>query len=212
MDAWYWDGAVGGFNNPVMAGLVEAMTNGKGNTAADYRILSIGTGAARKPVLVGYDKGNDEQRAKYNANKGSKMVHADKKFGFLNDLPKMAQSILADPPDAASFVAFSVLNPSLDNDSCIVRINPCVTPELNTTTHKYEMPKAWKKSEEAFIDLLELDMDAVAQEDIMLIKELCERFIVSNTDEPVIPNQFIRGNKDTKHIGYGTYAEAKAKW
>jgi hypothetical protein len=188
------------------------MTNGKGNTASDYRIRSIGTGTARRPVLTGFDTGTSDQQATYKANKGNKLVLMGKKFGFLQDLPKMAHSILADPPDAASFVAFSVLKPSLDNDPCIVRINPRISPAKNPNSNKYELPDAWEKGEDAFVKLMDMDMDAVKPEDIDLILELCDKFIVSSTNSLAMPNQLIRGDKNSKHIGYATYADAKRHW
>jgi uncharacterized protein len=211
--AWYWDGAVGGFNNPIMAGLVEAMTNTNKNTGSDYRILSVGTAVGRKPIIVGYDEGTQEQQLIYQANKKNRLVLAQEEFGFKNDLSKMAQSILADPPDAASFVAFSVLKPDLENNSCIVRINPCINPVLNSANNKYEVPTAWGKGEDSFITLLEMDMDAVAQDEVNLIVELCDKFIVEDENKDAISNQFIRGDSNSKkHIGYGSYALAKKNW
>lgn len=211
---WYWDGAVGGFNNPVMAGVVEALTNGRGKTFADFNILSIGTSTGRRPVLVGWDEGTAEQKATFNANKNNDLVHSKKAFGFLEDLPKMATSILADPPDSATFIAYSVLKPDLENGACIVRINPCINPEINEQTRVYEVPKAWgdPADKKSFIDLLDLDMDAVKDSEVSLISRLCDKFIVTAKDQPCIPNQFIRGGTGGKHIGYGTYREAREKW
>ena len=42
-----WDGAIGGYNNPVLAGLIEALANGISLDAV--RVLSIGTGSVRLP-------------------------------------------------------------------------------------------------------------------------------------------------------------------
>src|SRR5258706_8279476 len=50
---WYWDGAVAGFNNPVLAGLIEAITNNH-NEPREYCILSIGTGTGSRAILTDY--------------------------------------------------------------------------------------------------------------------------------------------------------------
>src|SRR5690606_16757877 len=83
---WYWDGAVGGFNNPVLAGLVEAMTNGHGKEADDYRILSLGTAVGRKPVIVGFDQGSSDQRLIFEANKYNDLVDNKPHKGMKEDL------------------------------------------------------------------------------------------------------------------------------
>lgn len=211
--AWYWDGAVGGFNNPVMAGLVEALTNTPNRTADDFSILSLGTGACRKPVIIGYneDKDDKDKLRIFEKNKNNPLVIAEQKSGFFYDLPKMAHSILADPPDAASFVAYSVLKPDLENSSCIVRINPVVSPVL-TEDHRYVVPSAWKDSDQNFLNLLNLDMDAVEENEVALIEKLCDRFIVQEGQDHM-PNQFIRGDdRYPRHIGYGSYSLARQEW
>ena len=43
-----WDGAMGGYNNPVLAGVVEAMTN-QDLDRARVRVLSLGTGSVVLP-------------------------------------------------------------------------------------------------------------------------------------------------------------------
>lgn len=211
---WFWDGAVGGFNNPVLAGLVEAMTNGNGKNAEDYRILSLGTAVGRKPVIVGYDRGSADQQLIFEANKHNDLVENTPQKGFKNDLSKMAESILADPPDAASFVAFSILQPDLSNTNRIVRINPCINPEKKG--FEYRVPEAWGTGagdKASFKKLLELDMDAVEDRDVHLIMELCDKFIINDPSKPAIPNQFIRGDEQSpRYLGFGTYYEAKRQW
>lgn len=209
--AWYWDGAIGGFNNPVMAGVVEAMTNGHGRTADDFQILSIGTSTGRRPIIVGWDSGTPDQQDIYQQNKDNPLVKAKEEFGFTGDISKIATSILADPPDSATFVAYSMLQPTLEQGACIVRINPCINPVMKNK--KYVIPDAWTKGADSFTTLLDMDMDAVKDEEVALITELCDRFIVNDAGKPALPNQYIRGdNTQKRFLGYGTYREAKAKW
>lgn len=210
-EQWYWDGAVSGFNNPVLAGLVEALTNGRGRTADDYRILSLGTGLTRKAVITDYEhSGNPKEEEIWNKNKKNEWVVAERESQFLQDVPKMASSILSDPPDSATFIAYSILEPSLKAGAPIVRINPCLSPELSSDNF-YRPMQAYKNSDKKFSAIMELDMDAVENEEVDLIKDLCSRFITPAAGNTPIPNQFIRGDAGNG-LGYGTYQEAKAAW
>ena len=47
-DSRYWDGAVGGYNNPVLAGVCEALAGGVARQR--IRALSIGTGRTLLPM------------------------------------------------------------------------------------------------------------------------------------------------------------------
>src|SRR5262249_46415840 len=48
----FWDGAVTGHNNPVLAAVTEALANGRGRlNHNDIRVLSLGTGAVSLPVV-----------------------------------------------------------------------------------------------------------------------------------------------------------------
>jgi len=212
--AWYWDGAVSGFNNPALAGLIEALTNEAGRKPEEYALLSIGTAMTKKAIIIDYKESSDPDCQKvYELNKNNPLVIAEPEFKFINDISKMAQSILSDPPDSATFIAYSILDPSLEDKANIVRINPCVTPERNPE-QCYELPLVYKNDPEGkkkFMDLLELDMDAVEDNEIALLTDLCSKFIV-NDDKPAVSNQLIRGDMSGPHIGQPTYRDAKKKW
>ena len=127
--SWYWDGAVAGFNNPVLAGLVEAVTNNTEVSPDEFYILSIGTGLSRKAVIIDDKTSSDVNRQRrFKINLGKPFVEK-KSFNFLGDIKKMAGSILNDPPDSATFIAYSLINRSLNNEkSNLIRINPSITP------------------------------------------------------------------------------------
>jgi uncharacterized protein len=210
---WYWDGAVAGFNNPVLAAVVESITNGFGRNMEDFRILSIGTGISKKAVLTDYQKSTSEEIKRiYQLNKNNPLVITDTRFRPLDDIAKISKSIVSDPPDSATFIAFSFLDPRLDNEhSNLVRINPCITPELSAENPGYyDVPAAYRKEREAFLQLIELDMDAVKDEEIRLIKDLCDKFLADNSN---LPNQLIRGEMGGSNIlGFERYEEAKERW
>lgn len=212
---WFWDGAVSGFNNPVLAGLIEAITNNH-TEPKQYCILSIGTGTGSRVVLVDSGTSTDPAvKAIYDRNKNNPLVITDPSFKFMYDVKKMATSILGDPPDSASYIAYSILDPSLSNTANIVRINPSLAPVLDNTNW-YDIPTVYKNDpdgNEKFRKLLNMDMDAVLDNEVGLITDLCDKFII-NTEAPCLPNQLIRGDARNRPLilGEPTYREAKAKW
>ena len=212
---WCWDGAVSGFNNPVLAGLVEAVTNNY-LSPQEYSILSLGTGTGSKAVLTDYQFSTDpEVKSVYEKNKDNKdFAITDSSSGFIMDIKKISGSILDDPPDSATFIAYSFLDPSLSGKANIVRINPCTKPEKNSEG-VYEAPPVYKNmpnGTQRFKDLMGLGMDAVQNEEVDLIDEMCNKFIVTN-GSPCLTNQLIRGELGAGNfLGQATYREAKEKW
>ncbi|NOT51435.1 MAG: hypothetical protein HOP10_09185 [Chitinophagaceae bacterium] len=213
---WYWDGGVSGFNNPVLAGVIEAITNDKGQRKPeDYCILSIGTGVGSRAVLTDMKDSTDpEVKAVYEKNKNNPYAITDTGSGFIKDITKLSTSILSDPPDSATFIAYSILHPALTKDANIIRINPCLSPVKNKETGIYEPPEVYKNNgdkHKLYMDVLELDMDAVADNEVELINDLCNRFIITGST-PALPNQLIRGNISGNYLGHPTYEKAKEKW
>jgi patatin-like phospholipase/acyl hydrolase len=212
---WYWDGAVAGFNNPVLAGLIEAMTNFEDKPLNDFKILSIGTGQKGKAIIVDhkYSEGNFTINEIYEKNKNKPYVLSDDSRKFKLEIGKLAQSILSDPPDSATFIAYSILNRKLQNNANLVRINPCITPELNKQTNEYILPEVFRNEPERFKSVLEMDMDATEDEQVDLIVEVVAKFIVNEEGRSCLPNQFIRGDSSDKFkLGHATYREAKKRW
>lgn len=207
---WCWDGAVSGFNNPVLAGLVEAVTNIE-LPANEYCILSIGTGTGSRVVLTDYKYSTDpEVKAIYEKNKNNPYAYTNTDSTFLKDVKKMSTSILGDPPDSATFIAYSFLDPSLSNKANLVRINPCISPEKDSNDI-YVPPAVYKNIPDKFKAVMELDMDAVEDDQVDLINDLCDKFIVTDGSE-CLPNQLIRGTPNGKFLGQRNYKEAKDKW
>jgi uncharacterized protein len=210
----YWDGAVAGFNNPVLAGLIEALTNNPDRPYTDYAILSLGTGIVRKAIIANYRTSTNERLKEiYRLNQDKYFALSDYSSRFLNDLSKMAQSILSDPPDSATFIAYAILDPALTGQAHLVRINPCLTPELNPQTLHFELPPVYShdpNGDEKFKQLLDLEMDATEETEVNLINDLCDKFIPSSG--PALPNQLIRGDAASTYLGQKSYQQAKAKW
>lgn len=210
----YWDGAVSGFNNPVLAGVIEATTNVDLNKL-NCCILSLGTATGGRANIADYASSSDSHLTDiYNKNKKNKLAYTKTSSNFFQDIKKMSTSILGDPPDSASFIAYCILDPLLTNKANLIRINPCIKPELNTEK-VYDIPGVYKAEQngfDKFLKLIDMDMDAVEDEEAALISQLCDKFIVNSEESLCLPNQLIRGHIKGPHLGQGTYREAKQRW
>lgn len=189
----YWDGAVSGYNNPVFAAVLEAIML---EQPADQLVaLSIGTGNVCLPP-------EDSAQPPY--------FREHTKTGLKNDLKKLATSILDDPPDAATFHAHVVTGGNANvvqpADSCIVRMNPLVSP-VRGPDGAWTAPKGLSAAE--FKALVNLDMDAVECEEVKLIQNLASLWLAD-----AVPNQPIRMDWDTlqAEIGFARFSEALAAW
>lgn len=198
-ERYYWDGAIGGNNNPVHIAVIEAISNGV--NPDDIEILSIGTANTMLPL--------DIYPTKPISSEHPFLVIKREKQQFKNDLLKMTTSILSDPPDFASFVAYSMLNPTLDKNKKIkfIRLNPLIQPIYNTTSNRWEIPIGISKEE--MLRLIKLDMDATEREDILLIDKLCAVYF--NND---LPNQPIRTGSEKMSclIGQRDWNSGLAAW
>lgn len=190
----YWDGGITGCNNPVLAGVTEAVVLGQapGSIAA----LSLGTGTVyRPPAPAGAP--------------ASAMFAPRENPGILHDLQKLASSICDDPPDAASFVAHVLTggSPGLPPpvDSRVVRMSPMVSP-MGDVGNGWRLPQGL--DEDAFNTLANLSMDAVDQDQALAIQNLASLWL-----QDKVRNHPIRmdGNLNPE-LGQGVYSRAKAAW
>lgn len=187
----YWDGAMGAYNNPVMAGVVDALALGV--KPEDIQILSIGTGTVRlvPPDLVPAGTPPD-------------LLTKPATPGIVSDAARAAGCITDDPPDAASYTAHIVLGNDPANMGRVVRLNPVVQPVSNGGAWTYPpgLPAA------IFGPLTKLGMDAIAVGDVNLIINLGMAWIHQSA-----PNQPIRMLDDLScALGDDTYAKAKDRW
>jgi hypothetical protein len=195
----YWDGAVGGYNNPVLAAVCEALAGGV--VRERIRALSIGTGRTRLPMQ------NEEGTIP------PPLVQSRGDASPIHDLKELASSIIDDPPDAASLEAHVALGQRLPanphdivGDGTLVRMNPMIQP-IYTSPDKWKCPKGISPDE--FTALVNLGIDAVEQSDASLIKRFCHAWI-----EGSVMNQPVRANLETfaVEIGQATFADAALAW
>ena len=199
----FWDGGVTSYDNPVLAGLTEAIANGA--EAKHIFVLSLGTASAILPLRGIYPAESDV------------LVREVPESDLLNDLKTLATSILADPPDAATFTAYLMMQHGLDTPPDLlrqVRLNPLIQPVLHNG--RWDFPNGFRTNtlglapEVMFERLVKLDMDAMNEADVKLIREL-GRLCIGGAE---ITNQAIRASSDTfaPQIGFGNFADAKARW
>ena len=175
--ARYWDGAIGGYNNPVLSAVTEALSNGE--RAENIEVLSIGTGFIFLPLA-------DTLPATH-----PWLLQETTKPSFVNDVLKISTSILGDPPDAATFVSYTFLYPHLPLKSeSFVRLNPAVQPVMDDIDNQmyWTVPEGF--GPENFKRLIGMDLDATSDEEIELLSCLADEWL-----NDAIPNQPIRNDQ-----------------
>ncbi|CAN7550306.1 patatin-like phospholipase family protein [Caballeronia sp. LjRoot31] len=198
----YWDGAVGGYNNPVEAAVLEALVNQNRYEIEPGSIvaLTIGTGNTSLP-LVEPDSPTTADPA---------LVLHQRSPNLPADIAEMGKSVVSDPPDAATYAAHLALGgagccfPDKCVSDSVVRMNPLIRPCLQKDT--WVLPKGLTASN--FESLVDLDMDATKQSDVDLINTFCDLWL--NGD---VPNQAIRANELFETlIGQADFAGAELAW
>ncbi|HHB78601.1 MAG TPA: hypothetical protein ENK85_05150 [Saprospiraceae bacterium] len=190
VERFFWDGAVGGYNNPVLAGVIEALSNGI--AAENIHILSIGTGIKYLPKQDVFQSAYEEL-----------VIRFDKPT-LTKDLVKMTASILSDPPDAASYTSYTIIAPDLPAKSeRFVRLCPVIQPSLHLKDNvpTWDIPDEYTFPE--FRDLLHLEMDAVEDKHVKLIQKMTQLWLENKT-----LNQPIRNDKYLRCLlGHNTFGE-----
>lgn len=193
----FWDGAMGGYNNPTLAGVVEALSHmGDGTPVAPatLRVLSLGTGMVLSLPPDAAGEVEDER-----------LRTVLEQPGLITDIRKAALCILDDPPDAASFVAHVTLGHRLPRteddivrDGPVIRMNPVLRPVKRNGRWTYPVdPEFYRR-------LSTLDMDAVKPEEVVLITSFCDAWLQGR-----IPNQSLRANRDLEpEVGHARFDEA----
>jgi hypothetical protein len=193
--ARYWDGAISGCNNPILAAVTEAIV--KTQNSADIVALSIGTGSVALPLQQPGDA-------------PSPYLQPVSQTGLVPDLRKLSTSILDDPPDIASFLAHVATGSGIGlakppADSRIVRMSPLISPVQNAG--EWTAPGTMTAAE--FTYLANIGMDAVAQAEVDAISQYSALWL-----QNVAPNQPIRmhGSTLAPELGQASFGGALAAW
>jgi hypothetical protein len=196
----FWDGAIGGYNNPTLAALVEVLARPNKPALTDITVLSIGTANVVLPLEEQYP-GAD-----------TLLVEPHATQNLFHDVGLIATAILDDPPDAASFIAHVWLGGPLPagpipvENGPVVRLNPLVQP-LRTSSGVLALPGGIDAA--SFKRLRDLPMDAAEDEDMALIQSFGEKWLAGQ-----IPNQPVRANSFSlaPEIGFARYGAARNAW
>ncbi len=184
----YWDGAIAGYNNPVLAAVTEAIVLGQ--DPSRLAVLSIGSASVALPFPQPGDAPSPFLQP---------LAHET----FTNDLRKLATSILDDPPDAATFLVHVMTGGG--HDSRVVRMNPLVSPVQKNGD--WTAPASMTTAQ--FTYLAKLDMDAVQQAQVDAISSYADLWVSG-----VAPNQPIRMDSDMlkPELGQSTFPDAVKAW
>jgi hypothetical protein len=195
LDRRYWDGAIAGYNNPLLGAVVEAMV--LGTAPGDIRALSLGTGSVRLAPRD-HRPGPDRLREPHG------------QPSLKDDLAKLAASIIDDPPDAASYIAYVTLGnspaaPRGSHSGSIVRLSPSIQPVLRGGS--WAAPAGLP--DKLFDALRDAPTDAVKDETVAQIARLGDLWIGGQ-----VPNQPVRMNGDTLgcDLGDATFAAGAQRW
>jgi hypothetical protein len=191
----YWDGAITGCNNPILAAVTEAIVLG-----ADPRSIAALTIGAATTSLLGppvSDPPSPIQQVRPNQS-------------LANDLAKIAAAVTYEPPEIATFLAHAMTGGGDDvpapAQSRIVRMNPLIGP-VRTATGGWQIPDFMSAAQ--FKYFCNIEMDALDPNQVTYISEFAEYWLQDRTR-----NQPIRMNGDTLavEIGYEKYSAAAAAW
>ncbi|KQS45860.1 MAG: hypothetical protein DCE86_02475 [Flavobacteriaceae bacterium] len=203
-----WDGALGGFNNPIAAGVIEAIKSGVPRDS--ITLVSLGT--SNKSMS------NDDKKTFYDI-KQTTIKQRRKKYKFWLWKPQLqffkmsivnqAKTILYEPPDWSNYVAFMFLfgedyKEGLDAAALkrFIRLSPMIHTDKNT------LPEM----EELLNTLYRMDMNLTKDEEIQKLEEC-----YAGWKEGKIPNQPIeysitRENELLPTFGHIRYNDGINDW
>lgn len=198
----FWDGGIAGYNNPALVAVMEALANGV--AASEIRVLSLGTGTALLPFDPDGSLGILGQPPR-------RQPRANALQDLFADIATLAESILDDPPDIASYHAHLALGgpvprpgQGLPVHGNLVRMSPHIQPVLDQAG-RWAVPPGISD----FGALLATPIDAIEDNEVARIVELGRAWLSDG-----VPNQPIRINRHTLgcEIGAPTFDRALAIW
>ncbi|WP_300021262.1 patatin-like phospholipase family protein [uncultured Maribacter sp.] len=152
-----WDGALGGFNNPILAGIIEAYKLGVDlNT---IRVVSLGTSNSLMSADSKRDFWNWKQIALQFRRKKLRFSTWKPQLNFFKEtVLHQAKTILYQPPDTANYIAMMFLKAATGKDlnDHIIRLSPLIHYDVHTPKEIVPLVK----------DLYLLDMDLTKDEEI----------------------------------------------
>lgn len=196
-----WDGGVTGLNNPVAAAVAEALANGC--SPDEIHVLSLGTASGA--------------RSNNPSHTGDRLqlAETDKELNRFKDVAKLAQAVVGDPPDFASFLAHVMTgrrDPGNPLDTNVVRLSPLILGDYQDLT--WHRP-AWLGKDQAessarFARLVDMDMDAHAESQVDDIIRITEAWLADKAWNQPIRFNFFQDSSTGIHAEIGHLRFSKA--
>ncbi|WP_291967837.1 patatin-like phospholipase family protein [Maribacter sp.] len=152
-----WDGALGGFNNPILAGIIEAYKLGV--DLKTIRVISLGTSNSLMSEDAKKDFWNWKQIALQFRRKKLRFSTWKPQLNFFKEtVLHQAKTILYQPPDTANYIAMMFLKAATGKDlnDHIIRLSPLIHYDVHTPKEIVPLVK----------DLYLLDMDLTKDEEM----------------------------------------------
>lgn len=202
---WYylWDGALGGFNNPVVAGIIEAFRQ----AISLDEIVVISLGNANKLMSKKQKERFYQVRSITIKERKKKLLIWRYKFQFeyfKETVMNQAKTILFQPPDWANYVGLMFLSKSISDDveNRFIRLSPIIHIDKNTDTKVIELLEK----------LYEMDMDLTRDEDIMLLKKCFNQWSEGKIRNQPIEFSVTRDNELIYLKGDQYFKDGIEKW
>ena len=198
----FWDGGVGGYNNPVLQGVVEALSYGVARD--DIQVITLGSATVMQPLKSEFP------------NADPALVRDTPDYAIVRDITKLAGAIIDDPPDAASLHAYLLLGRPLpprargvvqpQGTAGFVRFNPLIRPHLDNGV--WQAPRNFQGPD--WTTLSNLELICIEPDQIALLQKLAGCWMAS--DPLDIPNQPVRLTWPdfTCELGHTSFADALA--
>jgi hypothetical protein len=196
---YLWDGALGGFNNPVAAGITEAVVNQV--DINNIKILSIGTGntiSAPSDDLSPWKK----MIARVSRKHFKWLVGG---AFFKEVIINMITTIMLEPPDWSNYMAFVMRfggKLTSADQTKFVRLSPLL---YNPDPGNLQL---------AFLvtDLLDLDLDLILQSDIEKIKAFFKGWVDGAIPNQPVQHTFDETGKLITVLGHGSFQDGVGDW
>lgn len=198
-----WDGALGGFNNPVVAGIVEALRLKV--KSEDIKAISLGSGdkiISRKDQEEFYKLRFNAMRYRLDKWALSKLKY---QFGyFKQSVMQQATSILYEPPEWSNFVAHMILSKGMDDwdPAKLIRMSPLIYIKSDFSDDIKSL----------LSELYAMDMDATKESEITLLFEFFEAWQSGKIFNQPIDYRLTRDHELIYLSGQKTFQEALSKW
>lgn len=202
---WYylWDGALGGFNNPVVAGIIEAFR--LSISLDDIVVISLGN--ANKLMSKEQKDRFYQVRSITIKERKKKLLFWRYKFQFeyfKETVMNQAKTILFQPPDWANYVGLMFLSKSISDDieNRFIRLSPIIHVDQNTDPSVIELLGR----------LYDMDMDLTRDEEIDLLKECFRQWCEGKIRNQPIEFSVTRDNELIYSKGDQYFSEGLEKW